>query len=705
MVFKILTLMLIFFFSFSLSQAQETTNPTKPPEPGSNEEDDSEKEKDFEAFELGEIVVTADSPVVKEIAIINEITADQIEATNSRTVAEALTYVPGIRVSTGRKNEPNISIHGFDQSKTLVLIDGVPYYETYYGKLDLDQIPSEIISKIEVAKGAQSVLYGPNAQVGVINIVTKKPSEKPSGTMNFEHGEVRYYRGSLSHGMKARAFNYWVNYTRSKSDAWKMSHGFDPVVGSLVKRPGPTTDAIFEDGGDRENSDNDSHSFWGKFGFEFDNDSEYYLNFHYINREKGMPLSIIENRVFLFRPAFSNLARFDRYDDWGMDLSGKQRITDRLQLKGKLFYHKHLDDYVSYSDPDFTDRIAISRFKDYFLGGSLFADLELADWDIARFAFHYKKDSHKDREDSYLPFQESISHTGSAALENEFKVTEDFSVLAGISYDWFKVLDAEAYELDDDGNFLSMEDLETEGTEDKLNPMVGFTYKFPDATRLFGSVAKKTRFPALNQLFSGRSGNPELSAEESINYTLGASRPLLDISVIELAFFYHDIEDWISRDGPYPDSVYRNYAKAEIYGIELDTETRPLDNVTLRLGYTYMHGKDKSAGRTTKDLRNVPEHKIDLGLRYTVPRMKTQIDLTGVYMDRVFSQLPTPQDPDYEKEKTDRFFLLNTRVCQPFTEHFEAYIAVNNLLDIDYEPEVGFPGPGRNIWLGLTARF
>ena len=51
------------------------------------------------------------------MAITNEVTAEDIKATNSRTVAEALTYVPGIRVSTGRKNEPDIQIHGMSQEQ------------------------------------------------------------------------------------------------------------------------------------------------------------------------------------------------------------------------------------------------------------------------------------------------------------------------------------------------------------------------------------------------------------------------------------------------------------------------------------------------------------------------------------------------------------------------------------------------------------
>src|SRR4030042_986355 len=149
----------------------------------------SEEKKEYEVFDLGEVFVTSDKPpAVREMAIKNEITEEQIKATNSHTVAEALAHVPGIRVSTGRKNEPAIQIHGMPQEKVLVLIDGVPYYETNYGKLDMNQIPVDNIAKIEVIKGAPSVIYGPNALMGVVNIITKKGTAKVAAQATVEVG-------------------------------------------------------------------------------------------------------------------------------------------------------------------------------------------------------------------------------------------------------------------------------------------------------------------------------------------------------------------------------------------------------------------------------------------------------------------------------------------------------------------------------------
>ena len=124
----LLAIVLVVFISFSNAVAGEFTE-TKGPE-------------GYEVFDLGEIYITADKvPASKEVTVTTEITAEDIRDTNSRTVAEALNYIPGVYVSGGRKNQPNIQIRGLDQSRALILIDGVPYYETTYGKLDLNQIP------------------------------------------------------------------------------------------------------------------------------------------------------------------------------------------------------------------------------------------------------------------------------------------------------------------------------------------------------------------------------------------------------------------------------------------------------------------------------------------------------------------------------------------------------------------------------------
>jgi outer membrane receptor protein involved in Fe transport len=674
------------------------------------EEPTTSESSGYEVFDLGEIYVTTEKPpAVRDVAVTTEITEEEIKATNSHTVAEALTYVPGVRVSSGRKNEPNIQIRGLDQSRTLILIDGVPYYETNFGKLDLNQIPVDNVAKIEVTKGGASVLYGPNALAGVVNIITKKPAKKLFIDALAEIGENGTYKLSISNGMKMGIFNYWLNYSHEESNAWRMSDDFEPEPSEIMRfgagRP-ITTEEILEDGGFRNNSDFKRDSFWAKVGIE-PKDGEYYLNFHYINREKGFPPSVgAEERIFLERPAFSTaFARMTRYDDWGIDLSGQQKISDPLILKGKLFYHNHVDDYTSFSDKDYEDEIAVSRFKDYLIGGSVIGDYRPIDWDVVRFSLNYRVDSHKERDDDYLPFAESLSYTGSIGLENEFNQLKNFSLVVGASFDFFNVDKSAKNETDDDGNLLDQVSRDVPSIMKELNPMIGATYSFPDSTRMFASIARKVRFPTLQQLFSSRSGNINLKAEKSVNYTLGVSRPFSKYTRGELALFYHDISDFISRDAPGVLGVYQNYARISLAGFELTGEVNPAKDLGIWAGYTYNKARDKSPGHESEHVLFIPENKIDIGAYYVIPYIITRLDLTGIFVGDTFSQLPTPEDPDLEVIQTDSYFTMNARLSKVFMKNFEAYVAVNNIFDTDYEPETGFPGMGRNFYVGLIAKF
>jgi iron complex outermembrane recepter protein len=670
----------------------------------------SESKKDYQVFNLGEIFVTSEKPpAVQSMAITNEITAEDIKATNSHTVAEALAYVPGIRVSTGRKNQPMIQIHGMDQTKVLVLIDGVPYYETKYGFLDMNEIPVDNVAKIEVTKGAASVLYGPNALMGVVNIITKKPTEKPSVDGTFEIGPNGTNRESLSHGMKVGIFNYWLNYGHQESDGWRLSKDFDPKTGAITYKPGPTKNAILEDGGYRNNSDYKTDSFWAKVGIDPNPGSEYYLNFHYITKEKGDPPSLYGGQVFTSKPAFSSVFdRIPKYDDWGIDLSGQQKIFDQLTFKGKLFYHNHVDDYASYSDQYYINEIAVSRYKDYNLGGSLLGDFRPIGWDVIRLAFNYRGDSHKQRDDEYLPFAETFSYTGSVGLENEFNLIKNLSLVAGVSYDWFKVTKAKVDITDKSGNFLRQDDAGKPDTMDAFDPMIGATYSFADTTKLFGSVARKIRFPTLDQLYSSKGGNLDLKPEKAINYTLGVSRSFSNFAKGELAGFYHDVSDFISRDADpqiNPLAQYQNYGKIKMLGFELNGELYPIKDLVLRAGYTFNYARNKSEDRVTNYVVNLPEHKIDTGVSYTIPYIHTRLDLVGIYMGRIFSQLPTPTYPNQATTRVKDYYIVNARISYNFLKYFEAYLALNNIFDKNYESEYGFPAPGRSFYLGISAKY
>ncbi|OEK09857.1 TonB-dependent receptor [Flavivirga aquatica] len=133
---------------------------------------------------LDEIVVTGtlkpvsriDSPVPVEIY-----TPTFFKKNPTPSIFEALQNVNGVRpqLNCGLCNTGDIHINGLEGPYTLVLIDGMPIVSglsTVYG---LSGIPNSLVERIEIVKGPASSLYGSEAVAGLVNVITKKPSNAP----------------------------------------------------------------------------------------------------------------------------------------------------------------------------------------------------------------------------------------------------------------------------------------------------------------------------------------------------------------------------------------------------------------------------------------------------------------------------------------------------------------------------------------------
>ena len=134
---------------------------------------------------LEDIVVTAtktpkrktNSPIL--INIINSEVIRNIQACN---LSESLSFQTGLRVETDCQtcNYTQLRINGMGGGFTQILINGRPTFSTLMGLYALEQLPSNMIEKIEVMKGGGSTLYGSSAIGGTVNIITKIPKENNS---------------------------------------------------------------------------------------------------------------------------------------------------------------------------------------------------------------------------------------------------------------------------------------------------------------------------------------------------------------------------------------------------------------------------------------------------------------------------------------------------------------------------------------------
>ena len=105
-----------------------------------------------------------------------------------------MNFQPGLRVETNCKNcgTQQVRINGLDGAYSQILIDSRPIFSALAGVYGIEQIPANMIDRVEVIRGGGSALFGANAIAGVINIITKEPtsnSVEVANTTNLIYGE------------------------------------------------------------------------------------------------------------------------------------------------------------------------------------------------------------------------------------------------------------------------------------------------------------------------------------------------------------------------------------------------------------------------------------------------------------------------------------------------------------------------------------
>ena len=132
-------------------------------------------------YDLNEVVVTATrTPLpIKETPVLTRvIPAREIEKSGLKNIQEVLeSELAGVEFHQAGYGE-SITFQGLDARYLLFLVDGERVAGETYGNVDYGRIPLNNIERIEIVRGASSVLYGSNAMGAVVNVVTKKP-EKP----------------------------------------------------------------------------------------------------------------------------------------------------------------------------------------------------------------------------------------------------------------------------------------------------------------------------------------------------------------------------------------------------------------------------------------------------------------------------------------------------------------------------------------------
>lgn len=157
--------------------------------------------------------------ISKTLYSVEVISSKKIAAMGAQSVDAVLQNQSNINISQDAVLGSGVQLQGMGGSDVKILIDGVPMIGRLNGNIDLSQIPTHQIDRIEIVEGPMSVIYGSDAIGGLINIITKKPNEpgrhldahsyaNSIGWRNVDaNGQWRYKNWGLS-GFAGRHFSY-----------------------------------------------------------------------------------------------------------------------------------------------------------------------------------------------------------------------------------------------------------------------------------------------------------------------------------------------------------------------------------------------------------------------------------------------------------------------------------------------------------------
>ena len=180
------------------------------------------------AAEVFMSLTRGETPVSDAPSNIEVIKSEDFEKTSARTVADAVASQPGLIItsagSEGFLQTP--SIRGFSAQQVLIVIDDVPQTPDLTGNVDLSRIMLDNVDRIEVLRGGASAVYGPNAEGGVIHIITKKPITAVDVQVTSEGGSYNTFNNRFLVGTNQGPIQAQVTGSRDLSDGFQQNSSF-----------------------------------------------------------------------------------------------------------------------------------------------------------------------------------------------------------------------------------------------------------------------------------------------------------------------------------------------------------------------------------------------------------------------------------------------------------------------------------------------
>ena len=636
-------------------------------------------------------VETDDFSSPEAITVLN---TNSLAQESARSVPEALEGATGVFVQKTNHGGGSPFIRGFTGNQNLLMIDGIRLNNaTYrYGPNQyLNTVAPQIIEKIEVVRGAGSILYGSDALGGVVNLLAKAPSYSPDGLKigGRVHGKwmsddmQKSGRGEINISGKKIAFTGGFNY-----------NDFGDIVGGDTT--GKQTPTGYKD-----------YSGDMKFKWKITDNQEFTLAYQY-NKQTDVPRydKIIDN-----------------YIKYHFDPQIRQLGYARLKSNFKNKWYQEINTTISYNQSD-EQRIlqksgSTKTSYEHDLVNTYGATIQInskpgENWYfVSGIEYYFDKVNSETREDENGASTEKRGYYPDGATSSSFAIysshtldISDFSFILGGRFNTYKI---------------KAEDITFSNIDISPSALVGsasLIYHLNKNFNLIGSVYSAFRVPNINDLSSFGTfnagieiPNPDLKPEKSVNVELGLKAKYEKFS--GSIFIYKDwIKDQINRvEATYygPDSldgekVFRkeNFAESYIYGVEAELQYEITSNFSGYGNITWTYGQNETAA---EPMQRIPPLNGKLGIYYqNKSGFWGKLEwLAAAKQDRLSggdisdSRIPDGGTPGWN--------ILNLRAGYTW-KTLQLSAGLNNIFNEDYRTHgSGINGYGRSVWVALSVGF
>lgn len=617
-------------------------------------------------FEEQDLVTATKRPTSlrKAPAIATIISADEIRNMGARNLLDVLKMVPGFGVSITEFGGNMVEVRGIRSSlseKILVMIDGHSLNRNFTGSAlyrVAGMLPMENVKRVEVVRGPGSALYGTNAFVATINIITRTAEEIDGLEAKAGGGSFSSLKGDLLGGKAVGdKFTVVANLDHAQTQGPKLTIDADTLSGTPYSKAPGNPDLYFK-----------QTSAFLKVGY-----GDLTFRGQYLTKQEGMYIGIVSALT-----DDSSKAQVDNY--WG-ELAYNLKLTEDFSANLKFYYDYFEQDPTMKIYPDGfaglypNGMIGKPQVKNRTIGGELQTDWDLFSDNHLITGISYEEMRQYDVHQlaNFNPLtgaplasvqevanwnKDATRQIFAAYLQDEWQLPYDVNLTAGLRYDHYS----------DFG--------------DTFNPRIGLVWSFlenADLKLLYGQAFRAPNFQELYNINNATViGNPNLKPERIQTYEAGVAWRLNRYFAANLNYFISIIRDqigWIPSTTAGQPAVNSNIGKTETQGVEVGCNGSFGTDMHWKLNYTYQDPRDVS---NNKRLPYVPSHRVSGSVNYALTKylnLHTDLLWTG----------PRPRDTGDTRPEMPSYTTVDLAMTvKNFYKTLEIQATIRNLFDQHY---------------------